>query len=522
MAQLPFTFRGQTRPAPEPRPTPEQAEPPQAPAPAPEAGPTVLGVSQLVRRLRGALEGQFPDVWVGGEVSNFTAHRSGHAYFTLKDRQASLPVVMFEDQLRQLRFRPRDGMEVVARGQVTVWPKGGRMQLQARLLEPRGLGALQQEFEDRVQKLRGEGLTDPARKRPIPRFPAAVGVVTSPGSAALRDVVRTALRRDPKACLRLAFAPVQGRSAAFHIVKALERLDARGGCDVILLVRGGGSAEDLWCFNEEAVARAIVAARTPVITGVGHETDTTIADLVADLRASTPTAAAEHAVPERAEVERAFAQQQARLHRGLAHHVHVLARRLHDLEVRLPAPGALIAPHAQALDALDARAERAVGRQLAARATALRALEARLAQARPAARLARSGQALEGLTHRLRKVGAGVGRRRAELMVLERRLRQAFGPGDLVRRHQHLDALEARLAVALRRHTTAAETRLARAVGRLEALSPLAVLSRGYALARDPEGRVIREAAEVRPGQTVRVRLHHGGFTATVDTVDDG
>ena len=150
MAQLPFTFRGQTRPAPEPRPAPEQAEPTQAPAPAPEAGPTVLGVSQLVRRLRGALEGQFPDVWVGGEVSNFTAHRSGHAYFTLKDRQASLPVVMFEDQLRQLRFRPRDGMEVVARGLVTVWPKGGRMQLQARLLEPRGLGALQQEFEDRV------------------------------------------------------------------------------------------------------------------------------------------------------------------------------------------------------------------------------------------------------------------------------------------------------------------------------------------------------------------------------------
>jgi exodeoxyribonuclease VII large subunit len=521
MAQLPFTFQGRTRPAgPEaPKDAPRE---PQEPRPQPPAEPPVLGVGQLVRQLRGALEGRFPDLWVGGEISDFKPHRSGHVYFTLKDRQASLPVVMFEDHAQRLRFRPRDGMEVVARGMVTVWPKGGRMQLQATLLEPRGLGALQQEFEDRVRLLRGEGLTDPARKRPVPRYPAVIGVVTSPGGAALRDVVRTVLRRDPKAILRLAFTPVQGRSAAFHIVKALERLDAHGGCDVILVVRGGGSAEDLWAFNEEPVARAIAAARAPVITGIGHETDTTIADLVADLRASTPTAAAEHAVPPRAEVERAFAHQQARLHRGLTHHLHVFTRRLTAVERRLPRPEALLTPHAQALDELDARAERAARLQLTRAQARLRAAEARLERARPAARLARTAELLGGLEGRLHRAGAGLERRRLRLEALERRLHLALGPAELTRHHAHLDALAARLGAAARRQLRRAQGDLAQTVRRLESLSPLAVLGRGYALARSEDGRVLRRGADVTPGARVEVRLGEGGFRATVDGVDDG
>lgn len=413
---------------------------------------TVYTVSQLTAALRAAVEERFPAVWVEGEISNFKFYNSGHAYFTLKDEGAQLRCVLFRTRLRRLRFEPRDGQHVLAFGGLEVYAPRGEYQLVVELLEPRGLGALQLAFEQLKRRLEAEGLFDPARKRPLPRFPRKIGLVTSPAGAALRDMLRILSRRF--AGLHIVVAPcrVQGEGAAEEIARALADLNALGDVDVIIVGRGGGSLDDLWAFNDEVVARAIAASKVPVVSAVGHEVDVTIADFVADLRAPTPSAAAELVVRDKAAVADALEGLEARLHRAVARPLRDLQRRVDELRARL------------------VHAARLVHRRAAHRADVL---AARLRAAGPRARLATGRHHLERLEHRLRA------------------------------------AITARLAAP--RH------RLARAAGRLDALSPLAVLGRGYSLTRTAAGEIVRAARQVSPGQSVSVLLAEGRLDCRVE-----
>jgi exodeoxyribonuclease VII large subunit len=455
VGQIPFMFSGR---------------PP--PPPAPEK-PVVYTVSELQTRLRSDLEERYAIVLVSGEISNFQIHaRSGHAYFTLKDKRAQVKCVLWRDQLIRIRHRLNDGLEVIVKGKITVYEQGGQLQLSVQTVEPQGLGARQLEFQERVEKLRKEGLTADTRKRRLPFFPRCIGIVTSKSGAALRDVMRTILRRDPFAHVLIAHAQVQGDTASFEIVQALRRLDAIARCDVILLCRGGGSIEDLWAFNEEPVARAIVACRAPVVTGIGHETDTTIADLVADLRASTPTAAAEHAVPVRSEVRARFTQLEASLNRALLRRVETLSSKLLKLTSRIKDPKTGLERRAQRLDELSSSLEDAARRHIV--------------------------------------------RRRDRLLALEKRLAR-LDPASKVRATEHrLKMLEQRMSRAAERHVDRARRQLAVGAGRLESLSPLACLARGYAIVRTDSGTVLKRSAEASPGETLHVRLHEGGLTVRV------
>ena len=263
----------------------------------------VFTVGEITRNIRFTLEDKFSSVWVEGEISNFIHHGSGHMYFSLKDAEAGLQAVMFRQENARMRFKPENGMRVVCRGRVSVYPARGQYQLVCEAMEPKGVGDLQIAFEQLKKKLAAEGLFDEGRKRPVPHLPRCVGIVTSLTGAVIRDMLHVTARRFPGAHFLIAPAKVQGEGAKEEIVQALRDLDASGLVDVIVLARGGGSLEDLWAFNEEIVARAIAASGTPVVSAIGHEVDYTIADFVADLRAPTPSAAAEVLFPEKAELE---------------------------------------------------------------------------------------------------------------------------------------------------------------------------------------------------------------------------
>jgi exodeoxyribonuclease VII large subunit len=471
MPQIPFLFQDR----------PDKPEPPKPPEPEKKATerPAVYTVTELQRKLRTELEERHASVLVTGEISNFQINaRSGHGYFTLKDENAQVKCVMWRDQLMRVRHRLDDGLKVIVKAKVTIYEQGGQLQLSVLQIEPKGLGARQLEYRERVEKLRAEGLTADARKRPIPKHPRTIGLVTSKSGAAIQDVLRTILRRDPFAEVIIANTPVQGDEACHSIVRALKAIDKLERCDVILLVRGGGSSEDLWCFNEENVARAIAGTRAPVITGIGHETDVTIADLVADLRASTPTAAAEHAVPIRSEVRARFKQLETALHRALFHRVQQLSRRLHEIQARLQAKGpqATIQRRAQRFDELTARSERSIRAHLQRRRDLLARLERRLGRHDPR-------EKLRAIDHRLK--------------MLEARATAAAGRRLANERH----------AFAVVAH-------------RLESISPLAILSRGYALVRTADGRVVRRAIDVRPRDRISIRLAEGALAATVEAID--
>lgn len=389
-------------------------------------------VSELTRYIKERLEGDpaLMQVWVEGEISNFRHHPSGHMYFTLKDEQAQLRCVMFRSANRLLRFKPEDGMAVIAAGQIGVYDRGGQYQLYVAALEPKGVGALHIAFEQLKAKLAAEGLFDPARKRPLPLLPRRVGIVTAETGAAIRDIVRVVRRRFPGMQLVLAPVRVQGAGAAAEIIAGLERISRLEDVDVIIVGRGGGSREDLWAFNDEALARAVARSPVPVVAAVGHEHDITIIDFVADARAPTPSAAAELVVPDRQALLDRLVHVNERLRNALRQHVRL--RRL--------------------------RFERAL---------ASRALR------QPQRRLADERQRVDDL--------------------LQRALREALHV--LQRRREQLQALG----------------------GRLHALSPLAVLQRGYGVVLQPDGRtVIRSISDVEAGQAVCVRLHDGRFTAAV------
>src|SRR3989440_9776477 len=299
----------------------------------------VLTVSALTIELRAVLEERFPAVWVEGEISNFRLYGSGHAYFTLKDAASHIRAVLFRNRGRRIKFEPADGLHVMAFGSIEVYPQRGEYQLVIELLEPKGLGALQLAFEQLKARLQAEGLFDEARKRPLPRFPKTIGIVTSPSGAAIRDMLRVIGRRFGELHILLAPSRVQGDGAAEEIAQGIRDLNAMGGVDVIIVGRGGGSLEDLWAFNEEAVARAIVASKVPVISAVGHEVDFTIADFVADLRAPTPSAAAELVVREKQAVVDALDDLRERLERAATRPLSDLERRVDDARSRLDHAG---------------------------------------------------------------------------------------------------------------------------------------------------------------------------------------
>jgi exodeoxyribonuclease VII large subunit len=435
----------------------------------------VLTVTELTVRVRDLLEGEFPEIWVEGELSNCRIWNTGHLYFTLKDQASQVRAVIFRTALRYLKFKPADGLRVVARGRVSVYEPKGEYQLVCEHLEPHGLGALQLAFDQLKKRLQAEGLFDAGRKRPLPVLPRKIGIVTSLDGAALHDIIKVLRRRYVNAHLVIRPTRVQGEGAAGEIAGGIRAIGRVPRVDVVIVGRGGGSIEDLWAFNEEVVARAIAGCPVPVISAVGHETDVTIADFVADLRAPTPSAAAELVVTAKDEFVGRIDRLRGRLHAVASARVLSLSQRVHGLTGR-PAfagvPGRVVMR----------------GRHTAELTYAL----SRLARAALGARERRVQQ----LRRQLDSFDAG---RRLALV----RTRLVSGRG-------RLDA-----ALADRRHR--ARSQLAAVAGRLDALSPLAVLGRGYAVCwTGDRARVVRTAAEVAAGDAVRVTLSHGELECEV------
>ncbi|MBI4391610.1 MAG: exodeoxyribonuclease VII large subunit [candidate division NC10 bacterium] len=395
------------------------------------AAPHIYTVSALTSELKTLLETTYPSLWVEGEVSNFKHHASGHMYFTLKDASSQIRAVMFRNANRLLKFRPGDGLTVVVRASLSLYEVRGEYQLYVEHIEPKGLGALQLAFEQLKARLAAEGLFEAARKRPIPKLPRRIGIVTSPSGAAIRDMLNVIERRFATVEIVIYPARVQGEGAAEEIVEGIRVLNARGDLDVLIVGRGGGSIEDLWAFNEEIVARAIAASKVPVVSAVGHETDVTIADFVADVRAPTPSAAAELVVAHKAE----------------------LAQRVDDLASRLES----------------------------------------------------------ALLHRVR---AG----RERLTYLARHL-SLLSPVERIRRHRERVAVAAEtLRGVIRTRLKLWGGELRALAARLQSLSPLAILGRGYSITRLlPDLRIVKDAAAVRPGQAVSILLHRGSLACRVE-----
>ena len=446
----------------------------QIPLPGSQPERTVYTVTRLNREIRLLLERSLAVLWVEGELSNFSQPGSGHWYFSLKDREAQVRCVMFRQKNQAVGFTPRTGQHVLARVRVTLYEARGDFQLVVEHLEEAGVGALKREFERLKTQLAAEGLFELARKRPLPRFPRRIGVITSPTGAAVRDVLHVLQRRFPPASVLIYPARVQGAAAAPSLVQALRLASARRECDVLILARGGGSLEDLWAFNDERVARAIHACTIPVVAGVGHEVDVTIADFVADARAPTPSGAAEHVTPDR---------------------VACLA----------------------ALEKTANRLSLAARRELRSLGAHLDAVSARLQQAHPGMRVLQQIQRLDDLQQRMSGAAqAGLHRRRSELADALARLLQ-HSPERRVRAYaQHHGALQSRLEHAA--HAALAHTahRLDLAARALDAVSPLATLARGFAIVTRADGSLVRAADSVAVGEQIEARLAEGRLTARV------
>jgi exodeoxyribonuclease VII large subunit len=436
----------------------------------------IFTVSQLNRAARSVLEGSFPLLWVEGEISNLARPTSGHWYLSLKDAQAQVRCAMFRNRNQLVRFRPEDGMQVLVRGRLSLYEARGDYQLIIEHMEEAGDGALRRAFEALKQRLAAEGLFAEEHKRPLPSLPRCIGLITSPTGAAIRDMLSVLARRFPAIPILLYPVAVQGEGAPAEIAAALHKASRRRDCDVLILARGGGSLEDLWAFNEEVVARAIHDCEIPVVSGVGHEVDVTIADFVADRRAATPSAAAELVTPDRVEWEARLDGLGQRMRQRIGLHLSRGGQHLQWLVKRLEQqhPGQRLRQRAQRLDELEQRLHRALGLGLSAATGRLAALRVRLEAQAPHARL-------DQLRGRCRE--------------LDRRLQTAMA-----------------LRLERGRHRLGSATRA------LDTVSPLATLDRGYAIALTvPEGQVVRDAATLSPGDQLETRLHKGRLLSTVD-----
>ena len=431
-----------------------------------------LSVSQLNNRARLLLEDVFAQVWVEGEISNLARPASGHLYFTLKDSQAQVRCALFRQNAARVRQALRDGLAVRVRGKVSLFEGRGDYQLILDTVEPAGDGALRLAFEALKEKLTAEGLFATERKRALPAHPQRIGIVSSPTGAVIRDIISVFRRRAPQVALTLIPTAVQGREATAQIVRALELAD-RAGFDAIILARGGGSLEDLWCFNEETVARAVAGCRTPIVSAVGHETDVSISDFVADVRAPTPSAAAELLAPDSSELQQRLNQLNRRLQLSLRQRLQREHLRLDGLARRLRHPGERLRQQAQRLDDLDMRLRRAFQQQANSRHERLARLDGRLNAQHPGRALALLRQRLDSLATRLPR-------------AIELQLRQ---------QRQQLAALGQQLHI----------------------VSPLATLGRGYSILLDERGQAVRAASQTHPGQRLKARLGEGELDVRVE-----
>ncbi len=476
------------------------------PAPTPTAsarpGRQVLTVPELTARIRLQLESAYPTVWVEGELSNCRRWNTGHLYFTLKGGSAQIRGVMFRSAFRYLRFEPADGQRVVARGRIGVYEPKGEYQLVAEHLEPFGLGARQLAFDQLRRRLENEGLFDEARKRPLPTLPRKIGIVTSLDGAALRDVLNVLGRRFPNVHLIISPTRVQGDGAGREIAAALARIAGVAGLDVVILARGGGSLEDLWEFNEEGLARTIAAFEVPVISAVGHQTDYTISDFVADLRAPTPSAAAELVVARKTDLAARLDRATGRL--GTAARTAIQRRRA-LVETARHRPGLASFPTRLAL---HGRRVDELTRRLIERA---RADVGRLERRRAALRLR-----LEALD-----VGPRLVRIRTRLTHARERLTRALDGGHAARRRRLTMGGE-RLEHVMRNRHTRARRQLETVVAKLGSLSPLGVLARGYAVCWNHDRTaIVRRASDVAVGEPVRITLHEGTLRCEVTARDE-
>lgn len=439
------------------------------------SGRRILTVSELTRGVRLHLESKYAEVWVEGEISNARLWKTGHLYFTLKDESSQLKAVMFRSAVRHQRFRPADGQHVIARGRLGVYEPKGEYQLVCEHLEPHGVGALQLAFDQLRQRLAEEGLFETSRKRHLPSLPRKIGVVTSLDGAAVHDIINVLSRRYPNVHVIIGPARVQGDGAAAEIVRQLRTLGAIDGVDVVIVGRGGGSIEDLWAFNEESVARTIAQMPVPVISAVGHESDFTISDFVADVRAPTPSAAAELVVAQKDEIVSRIVRLGERLRAAMRDGLQQRRAAVHGLETR---PGLAGWP----------------------------------------TRMGLHGRRVDELEHRLwGATRSALGRR--ERQVHEWRLRlEALDLGRrLGRIRTRLVGARGGLTSAMRERYRRQDARLRVAVGRLETLSPLAVLARGYAVCWDERReQIIRDAGLVSPGDRVHVALERGALECEV------
>ena len=438
----------------------------------------VWTVRALVSAVRTHLEREYSDCWVEGEISNLRIPDSGHLYFTLKEESAQIRVVMFRSSAKLLRFRPENGLHVTVRGRITVYEDRGELQISAEFMEPQGAGALQLAFEQLKARLEAEGLFDSSRKKAIPPLPLRIGVITSPQGAALRDILNILARRHHSASVLIYPAQVQGESSPIEVTDGLQHFNRTGEVEVIIIARGGGSAEDLAAFNDEGLARAVAGSKIPIISAIGHETDFTIVDFVSDLRAPTPSAAAELVIRSRQEIEAQAEDIYRRLDRAIRYRL-LMARQ--ELSERTQ-QGAF----ARMMDGINRRQQR-----------------------------------LDEGSYRLE---------RAERQLLERCRRRWESASATVRHYdarqrlaaigQRLAAQTASLAAAAHARLLAGRALLDRRSAALEALSPVAILNRGYALVFDANGQLLKDAAQLKPGDDVSARLARGRITARVNSVE--
>ncbi|WP_241301425.1 exodeoxyribonuclease VII large subunit [Microbulbifer elongatus] len=447
--------------------------PPSVASPLPTDGRTVMTVSELNREVKQLLEGNVPLLWVGGEISNFAAPSSGHWYFTLKDARAQVRCAMFRGRNRNVRFQPANGREILARARVSLYEGRGEFQLIIEHLEEAGFGALMRQLEMLKAKLHAEGLFDPTRKKALPYLPATIGIITSPTGAAVRDMIQVLGRRYPAARIELIPVAVQGQGAVQQIAQAIQLAGRLQRHDLLIVGRGGGSLEDLWAFNEEIVARALAACPIPTISAVGHETDTTIADLAADVRAPTPSAAAEIASANAAALREEVDGYRWRLTRAMEIQLRHHRQHIQLVGHRIRHPREQLQNHAQRLDHLEIRLKAAVRNLSQSRAQRLVQLERALNQVHPRHKM---DGAHQQLTHQVRRLHKSMG------SLLQHKKEQAAYTAQL-----------------------------------LNSVSPLAVLDRGYAILLDENQRVIRKPGDVKSGDPITAKLSRGQISARVE-----
>ncbi|HEX4924984.1 MAG TPA: exodeoxyribonuclease VII large subunit, partial [Bdellovibrionales bacterium] len=432
---------------------------------------------EINQAIRSLLEGTYATIWIRGEISNFKAHTSGHYYFSLKDQKAQINAVMFKGFNAKLNFKPQDGMEVIVRGKVTVYEPRGTYQIFCEVMEPVGLGALQMAYEQLKKKLEAEGLFDPKRKRPLPAFPMKVAIVTSPTGAAIRDMLNVLGRRFKALDITLVCATVQGENAPREICAAIELANKVGGFDVMIVGRGGGSIEDLWAFNNEDVCRAIAASKIPTVSAVGHEIDFTLADFVADLRAPTPSAAAELIVKNMAELCESLEDDRQRLVNLMSLTLQRQAERLKHLEARVIDPQRRIQDAALRCDELVQRLENACLRNLQ--------------QSRMSVQLLRE-----------------------RLGTPDEKLRQL---------RQHINMTGVRLQAHMSRTIETKISKMQFLAGKLDSLSPLKVVERGFAMVTAQDGKVVTDHRQLKAGDELNLKFARGEATAVVKSLrDDG